>query len=122
MTKQAAVLGETQTADAMLRARAYRVVPGGMWGHLNAARLPEGFDFAAADVCSEADLAGAFSAAREKFGRVDVVVKAEQPEPGSAVAFGPGAGVAQGLDTRERYFNAKLAFSATPAQSGELCL
>ena len=29
MTKQAAVLSETQTADAMLRARARRVVPGG---------------------------------------------------------------------------------------------
>ena len=34
MAKQAVVLGETQTADAMLRARASRVVPGGMWGHL----------------------------------------------------------------------------------------
>ena len=43
MTKQAAALSETQSADAMLRARAARVVPGGMWGHLNAARLPEGY-------------------------------------------------------------------------------
>src|SRR4051794_29127152 len=41
MAKQATVLSESQTADAMLRARASRVVPGGMWGHLNAARLPE---------------------------------------------------------------------------------
>ena len=29
--------------DAELRARAARVVPGGMWGHLNAARLPAGY-------------------------------------------------------------------------------
>src|SRR5687767_8756165 len=47
--------------------------------------------------------------ALENIGRVDVVVKAEQPESGSAVAFGPGAGVAQAPDTRERYFDAKLA-------------
>lgn len=30
-------------ADAALRARAARVIPGGMWGHLNAARLPENY-------------------------------------------------------------------------------
>ncbi|MBY0335705.1 MAG: aminotransferase class III-fold pyridoxal phosphate-dependent enzyme [Acetobacteraceae bacterium] len=30
-------------SDAALRARAARVIPGGMWGHLNAARLPEGY-------------------------------------------------------------------------------
>lgn len=41
MAKPASVLSETETADAMLRARARRVVPGGMWGHLNAARLPD---------------------------------------------------------------------------------
>jgi glutamate-1-semialdehyde 2,1-aminomutase len=29
--------------DALLRARAARVVPSGMWGHLHAARLPEGY-------------------------------------------------------------------------------
>lgn len=29
--------------DAALRARAARVVPGGMWGHLDAARLPAGY-------------------------------------------------------------------------------
>ena len=30
-------------ADAALRARAARVVPGGMWGHMHAARMPEGY-------------------------------------------------------------------------------
>lgn len=30
-------------SDAALRARAARVIPGGMWGHLNAARLPENY-------------------------------------------------------------------------------
>jgi glutamate-1-semialdehyde 2,1-aminomutase len=60
MTNQAAVLNETQTADAMLRARAQRVVPGGMWGHLNAARLPEGYPqfFASAEGCRVRDVNG----------------------------------------------------------------
>jgi glutamate-1-semialdehyde 2,1-aminomutase len=60
MAKQASVLSETQTADAMLRARARRVVPGGMWGHLNAARLPEGYPqfFASADGCRVRDVDG----------------------------------------------------------------
>jgi putative ABC transport system permease protein len=47
--------------------------------------------------------------ALENIGRVDVVVRAEQPESGSAVAFGPGAGVAQAPEAREKYFDAKLA-------------
>src|SRR4029078_4889463 len=60
MTGQATVLSETQTADAMLRARARRVVPGGMWGHLNAARLPEGYPqfFASAEGCRVRDVNG----------------------------------------------------------------
>lgn len=29
--------------DAALRERARRVIPGGLWGHMNAARLPEGY-------------------------------------------------------------------------------
>jgi len=53
MTQHKALLSEPQTADAMLRARAQLVVPGGMWGHLNAARLPEGYPqfFASAEGC-----------------------------------------------------------------------
>jgi glutamate-1-semialdehyde 2,1-aminomutase len=60
MIKQASVLGESQSVDAMLRARARRVVPGGMWGHLNAARLPEGYPqfFASADGCRVRDVDG----------------------------------------------------------------
>src|SRR5215210_8022027 len=46
--------------------------------------------------------------ALENIGRVDVVVKAEQPESGGGIPFGPGAGVAQAPDTRERYFDANL--------------
>src|SRR5918995_6968946 len=57
--------------------------------------------------------------ALENIGRVDVVVKAEQPESGSAVAFGPGAGVAQAPDTRERYFDAKLADEVRKRLAGE---
>ena len=60
MTKQAAALSETQSVDASLRARAQRVVPGGMWGHLNAARLPEGYPqfFASAEGCRVRDVDG----------------------------------------------------------------
>jgi putative ABC transport system permease protein len=42
-------------------------------------------------------------------GRVDVVVKAKQPESDGQVAFGPGAGIAQAPEARERYFDAELA-------------
>ena len=31
---------EQEPLDAALRRRAERVIPGGMWGHMNAARLP----------------------------------------------------------------------------------
>jgi glutamate-1-semialdehyde 2,1-aminomutase len=60
MNKQAAAVSEKQSADAMLRARAERVVPGGMWGHLNAARLPEGYPqfFASAEGCRVHDVNG----------------------------------------------------------------
>jgi glutamate-1-semialdehyde 2,1-aminomutase len=51
---------ETRSADAKLRARARLVVPGGMWGHLNAARLPEGYPqfFASAEGCRVRDVDG----------------------------------------------------------------
>jgi len=60
MNKPAAATSEKQSADAMLRARAQRVVPGGMWGHLNAARLPEGYPqfFASAEGCRVRDVDG----------------------------------------------------------------
>src|SRR5215203_5813138 len=47
--------------------------------------------------------------ALENIGRVDVVVRAEQPESGSAVAFGPGAGGPEVTEARERYFDVDLA-------------
>src|SRR5215208_4437545 len=47
--------------------------------------------------------------ALENIGRVDVVVKAKQPESGGGVPFGPGAGVAQAPDARERYFDRGVA-------------
>ena len=60
MTQHTPLLSETQTADAMLRARALLVVPGGMWGHLNAARLPDGYPqfFASAEGCRVRDVDG----------------------------------------------------------------
>jgi glutamate-1-semialdehyde 2,1-aminomutase len=60
MTGHTALLSETRSADAALRARARRVVPGGMWGHLNAARLPEGYPqfFASAEGCRVRDVDG----------------------------------------------------------------
>jgi putative ABC transport system permease protein len=47
--------------------------------------------------------------ALENIGRVDVVVKAKQPVSGGGIPFGPGAGVAQAPDARERYFDRDVA-------------
>jgi glutamate-1-semialdehyde 2,1-aminomutase len=46
--------------DAALRGRARRVIPGGLWGHLNAATLPEGYPqfFASAEGCRLRDVDG----------------------------------------------------------------
>ncbi|BDG74449.1 aminotransferase class III-fold pyridoxal phosphate-dependent enzyme [Roseomonas fluvialis] len=46
--------------DAALRGRARRVIPGGLWGHLNAANLPEGYPqfFASAEGCRLRDADG----------------------------------------------------------------
>jgi glutamate-1-semialdehyde 2,1-aminomutase len=37
------MVGMTNSLDLSLRERARKVVPGGMWGHMNAAALPEGY-------------------------------------------------------------------------------
>jgi putative ABC transport system permease protein len=47
--------------------------------------------------------------ALEGVGRVDVVVKAKEPDAGGGAAFGPGAGASAAPEARERYFDAKLA-------------
>ena len=46
--------------DAALRARARRVIPGGLWGHQNAARLPAGYPqfFARGEGCRLWDVDG----------------------------------------------------------------
>jgi glutamate-1-semialdehyde 2,1-aminomutase len=46
--------------DAELRTRARQVIPGGLWGHLNAANLPEGYPqfFASAEGCRLRDVDG----------------------------------------------------------------
>jgi len=46
--------------DAALRGRARRVIPGGLWGHLNAATLPEGYPqfFVSAEGCRLRDADG----------------------------------------------------------------
>jgi glutamate-1-semialdehyde 2,1-aminomutase len=48
------------SADRVLRERASRVVPGGMWGHLHAGKLPEGYPqfFARAEGCRLWDVDG----------------------------------------------------------------
>jgi len=48
------------SVDSALRARADRVIPGGLWGHLNAARLPDGYPqyFTRADGCRLHDVDG----------------------------------------------------------------
>jgi glutamate-1-semialdehyde 2,1-aminomutase len=48
------------SADTALRARAHRVIPGGLWGHLNADKMPEGYPqfFASAEGCRLRDVDG----------------------------------------------------------------
>jgi putative ABC transport system permease protein len=46
--------------------------------------------------------------ALKSIGQVDVVVRAEQPESGGGVAFGPGAGGPPLPEARERYFDESL--------------
>lgn len=50
----------TTSNDAALRQRASRVIPGGLWGHMNAARLPENYPqfFARAEGCRLVDVDG----------------------------------------------------------------
>ena len=48
------------SSDSALRARAERVIPGGLWGHLNAAKLPDGYPqyFSHAEGCRLHDVDG----------------------------------------------------------------
>ncbi len=57
--------------------------------------------------------------ALEGVGRVDVVVKAKEPDTGGGAAFGPGAGVSAAPEGRERYFDAKLADEIRDRLSGD---
>ena len=56
--------------------------------------------------------------ALENIGRVDVVVRAERPESGGGVAFGPGAGAAVVPEAREKYFDESLAYQVRDRLSG----
>ncbi len=51
---------EQESVDASLRRRAARVIPGGLWGHMNAARMPDNFPqfFARARGCRLWDVDG----------------------------------------------------------------
>ncbi len=52
--------GPLNSQDTVLRQRAQRVIPGGLWGHMNVARLPEGYPqyFASAEGCRLRDADG----------------------------------------------------------------
>ena len=54
----------------------------------------------------------------EEIGRVDVVVAAKRPDTDGGVPFGPGAGVAQAPQEREKYFDAELADEVGDLLSG----
>src|SRR5215203_2754611 len=58
--------------------------------------------------------------ALENIGRVDVVVKAEQPESGGGVAFGPGAGAAAVPEAREKCFDVLKTASDKTLSVGDL--
>ncbi len=53
-------LSLVNSADTALRRRAQKVIPGGLWGHMDAARLPEGYPqyFAQAEGCRLTDADG----------------------------------------------------------------
>ena len=53
-------VSQTVSHDADMRRRARAVIPGGLWGHLDASRLPEGYPqfFARADGCHLVDVDG----------------------------------------------------------------
>src|ERR1700761_565477 len=54
------MFSRVNSADTSLRTRARRVIPGGLWGHMNAAALPEGYPqfFASAEGCRLTDVDG----------------------------------------------------------------
>ncbi len=54
------MVSRVNSADTSLRTRARRVIPGGLWGHMNAAALPEGYPqfFASAEGCRLTDVDG----------------------------------------------------------------
>jgi len=56
--------------------------------------------------------------ALENIGRVDVVVKAEQPREDTGAAFGPGAGLAVTPEAREKYFDGSLTGKVRDRLSG----
>jgi glutamate-1-semialdehyde 2,1-aminomutase len=60
MSHTAAEIVHANSADTALRARARRVIPGGLWGHMNADRLPDGYPqyFASAEGCRLRDVDG----------------------------------------------------------------
>jgi glutamate-1-semialdehyde 2,1-aminomutase len=51
---------DTNSIDTLLRERAQRVLPGGLWGHMDVRRLPEGYPqyFLRADGCRLRDVDG----------------------------------------------------------------
>src|SRR5215211_5448280 len=56
--------------------------------------------------------------ALKNIGRVDVVVRAEQPESRGGAAFGPGAGGPSAAEARERYFDVDLVGEIRERLSG----
>lgn len=86
--------------DAALRARARRVVPGGMWGHMNAKALPDGYPqfFAKAEGARLVDVDGnayvdfmcAFGPMILGYGDPDVEAAFDAQRAGMDVANGPG--------------------------------
>src|SRR5215210_7985510 len=57
--------------------------------------------------------------ALKNIGRVDVVVRDEQPESGGGVPFGPGAGGPAPPDARQRYLDGKVADEIRDRLSGD---
>jgi len=96
---------EQDSVDAALRSRAARVIPGGLWGHMNAARLPECYPqfFARARGCrlwdvddhEYVDLMCSYGPMILGYGDEDVERAAARQRMEADIANGPAPGVVE---------------------------
>ena len=101
--------GRSLPRDAALRERARAVIPGGMWGHMNAAYMPQGYPqfFARAEGARLRDVDGneyvdlmcAYGPMILGYGDAEVEAAADAQRARMAVANGPGEALVELAET-----------------------